>query len=321
MPMLRFSTLVVVATTCTGAFYEPAANTAIRHIGNIGRSHHHQMMATAVAAISDDVVDRLWASSKSPLLRIGKQGAAASHANGLLDLCSSHPVVSVRLTGHSTEDHLEQLVELIAAGAPEEESPPLTLIATRKPRKGGVEALFSQAGRTDELCSVDYHNKADAAAKEVADSEAADAITFKAERAAQTVREAARLDKAGSKRGRPRMHRRAGKPLMMAKASYKTVGELEGAIKAYIAELPEGALDDPTLPSPLNYKELNFNGRPDLVEGCMAHGGYLKLSNELGIPVRIGVERPESAKSKTAQAVNEQGKKTMNLFNMFGQSG
>ena len=116
------------------------------------------------------------------------------------------------------------------------------------------------------------------------------------------------------------MHRRAGKPLMMAKA-YPTVGELEAAIKAYIAELPEGALDDPTLPSPLNYNELNFNGRADLVEGCMAHGGYLKLSNELGIPVRIGVERPAGAKGKVAQAVNEQGKKTMNLFNMFGQSG
>lgn len=317
--MLRINTLLVIITTCTGALYEPAA---IRGSGIVGRGQHHspRMMVATVAATCDTVVDLLWATSKSPLLRIGKSGAAESHANGLADLCNSHPVVSVRLTGRSTEASLEQLVELIAARAPEDERPPLTLLATRKPRKGGVEALFSQAGRVDELCSVEYHDQADAAAKEAAEAEAADAITFKVEREARAIRDAARLDKTGSKRGKPRMHRRAGKPLMMAKA-YPTVGELEAAIKAYIAELPEGALDDPTLPSPLNYNELNFNGRADLVEGCMAHGGYLKLSNELGIPVRIGVERPAGAKGKVAQAVNEQGKKTMNLFNMFGQSG
>ena len=103
---------------------------------------------------------------------------------------------------------------------------------------------------------------------------------------------------------------------MMAMA-YATVGELKTAIREYLAGLPAGAADDPSLPSPLNYNELNYNGRPDLVEGCMAYGGYLALSNELDIPVRIGVERPAGAPGKKAQVA----KKAINLFNMFGKTG
>ena len=270
-------------------------------------------MSIPLAACSEDILDKLWAGAKSPLLRIGKAGAAQTHANGLLDLCSSHPAVSVRFTGASTQASLDGLLELLDVP---DESRSLTLLATRKPRKGGVEALFSQASRSGELCSVDYHDRQAAAAALAAENEAADAVTYREAREARAARQAARLDKAGSKKGRPRRHRRAGTPSMMA-SRYKTVAELEAAIKAYIAELPEGALDDPSLPSPLNYNELNFNGRPDLVEGCMAYGGYLKLSNELGIPVRIGVERPPDAQGKKP-ATNDVAKKAINLFNMFG---
>ena len=81
---------------------------------------------------------------------------------------------------------------------------------------------------------------------------------------------------------------------MMA-AKYLTVESLEIAIREHIATTyPEGSLDDESLPSPLNYKELSFHGRDDLVEGCMAFGGYLQLSQALGLPVRIGVVRAES---------------------------
>ena len=270
----------------------------------------------SLAACSDEILDKLWSSAKSPLLRIGKAGAAPSHASGLLDLCSSHPAVSVRLTGASTQASLDDLLELLDLT---DESRSLMLLATRKPRRGGVEALFSQASRSDELCSVEYHDGLAAAGALAAEHEAADAVTYRDAREARAARQAAKLDKAGSKKGLPRKHRRAGQPSMMA-SRYKSVGELEAAIKAYIAELPEGAADDPSLPSPLNYNELNFNGRPDLVEGCMAYGGYLQLSNELGIPVRIGVERPPDAQGKKP-ATNDVAKKAINLFNMFGKAG
>jgi len=272
--------------------------------------------ACEAAACGEAVLDKLWESAGSPLLRLGKAGAAPSHANGLLDLCSSHPAVSVRLTGASTQASLDDLLQLLEAQGEKER---LTLLATRIPRKGGVEALFSQASRGDELCSVAYHDEQAAAAALAAESEAADAITYKAEREARVARQLARLDKASSKRGRAGRARRgrAGPPSMMG-AAY-TVDELKTAIKAYIADLPEGAVDDPTLPSPLNYNELNYNGRPDLVEGCMANGGYLKLSNELGIPVRIGVERPPDAQGKSATSTV--AKKAVNLFNMFGKAG
>jgi len=296
-------------------------NLCALHSGtNVGQLVRQPIIHAAMSvAACDEVVDRLWASAKSPLLRVGKSGAAPSHANGLLDLCSSHSTVSVRLTGHSTQASLDQLVELIAAAS--DESPPLTLLGTRKPRKGGMEALFSQAGRVDELCSIEYHDRVAEAAGLAAEAEAAEAITFKAEREARAARQAARLDKASSKRGEPRMRRRAGRPGMMAMA-YASVDELKTAIGEYMAGLPAGAADDPSLPSPLNYNELNYNGRPDLVEGCMAHGGYLALSNELGIPVRIGVERPAGAQAKGAQASGASvAKKAIDLFNMFGKSG
>ena len=103
------------------------------------------------------------------------------------------------------------------------------------------------------------------------------------------------------------------------KATYKSVDELEAAVRAYAAALPDGALDDASLPSPLSYKELQYNGRPDLVEGCMNFGGYLKLSKQFGLPVRIGVERAADEAEQGSSLRSEVGKKTINAFNMFGR--
>ena len=100
-------------------------------------------------------------------------------------------------------------------------------------------------------------------------------------------------------------------------AKYASAAELVVAVRAYIAALPAGAIEDPSLPSPLSYKELQFNGRPDLVEGCMQFGGYLKVSNELGLPVRIGVERVADEAEGGMRAAA--AKKTINAFNMFGK--
>mmetsp|Transcript_1252 Transcript_1252/g.2891 ORF Transcript_1252/g.2891 Transcript_1252/m.2891 type:complete len:106 (-) Transcript_1252:134-451(-) len=105
---------------------------------------------------------------------------------------------------------------------------------------------------------------------------------------------------------------------MMA-TRYESVEQLKAALREYVDNLPDGAVDDPTLPSPLNYKELSYNGRDDLVEGCMAFGGYLKLSNALGLPVRVGVERSASQPGPAAKSVA--AKKAFDLFNMFGKAG
>jgi hypothetical protein len=98
---------------------------------------------------------------------------------------------------------------------------------------------------------------------------------------------------------------------------YASDAEIDAAVLAYVAALPVGAVDDPTLPSPLSYKELNYNGRPDLVAGCMQFGGYLKVSQRLGLPVRIGVERPAVQAESGLRAVA--AKKTIAAFSMFGK--
>ena len=102
-----------------------------------------------------------------------------------------------------------------------------------------------------------------------------------------------------------------------ADAKYASAAELDAAVCAYINALPAGAVHDRTLPSPLNYKELNYNGRPDLVEGCMQFGGYLQVSERLGLPVRIGVERPVAPAEGGMRAAA--AKKTIGAFNMFGK--
>ena len=128
----------------------------------------------------------------------------------------------------------------------------------------------------------------------------------------------------------PRMRRPSGSSLRAPAAQmgvggardgkYASAAELEAAVRAYVAALPAGSIDDPSLPSPLNYKELQFNGRPDLVAGCMQYGGYLKVSNDLGLPVRIGVERAVGdAEGRGSSMRNVAGKKVVNAFNSFGK--
>ena len=317
--------LALMLSQNTAAAYSPG--TALHSITWRGACTTPIMCSTSVAA-DEEAAERLWAGSTRPLLRIGKSGAAATHASGLSELCASHPYVSVRLTGRGTKEALDQLLALVDEVA-DGDTPSLTLLATRKPRKGGMEALFSQAERASELCSSEYH-AALAKAQEQADlEEEANAETYKDERAAKAIRQAQKADKAKSRLGLPRQYRAAhSQPRatmairMMAKDPYPTVELLEAAVRQYIDEMPEGQKDDPTLPSPLNYKELSFHGRDDLVAGCMAHGGYLKVSNDLGVPVRIGVERDAaSSASSGAAAKSSAGKKAVDLFNLFGKAG
>ena len=65
-------------------------------------------------------------------------------------------------------------------------------------------------------------------------------------------------------------------------AAFRDFDEFKSATTAYLATLNETALNEPEFPSPLSYKELQRNGRVDLVEGCMKFGGYVKVSEQLG---------------------------------------
>eukprot|EP00965_Chrysotila_dentata_P209596 6185383-Pleurochrysis_carterae.AAC.1 len=97
---------------------------------------------------------------------------------------------------------------------------------------------------------------------------------------------------------------------LQMKASYDTFEELEAVIQKYTA-LPDikAAIEDESAPSPLSYTELQRNGRIDLVEGLMKHGGYSSVSKRLGLPVRFStpleVSKPKTP--KIMQAYNEVG--------------
>lgn len=295
----------------------------------LGSSVVHQRSAGLVASLvpAADVaeIEWLWASASKPLLRVGGKGAGLSHANGLADLCSSQHYVCVRLTGAGASESLAQLVEL-APSAPLAAAPGSVpvLLAHRAPRKGGVEALFARQEMVEVVLSADFR-KADVDRRR-ADQE--DAEEWADARAASAAKQARRADKVASKQGAVRMRRPSGSSPRVtgaqmgvggdSKAKYKSVDELEAAVRAYAAALPDGALDDPSLPSPLSYKELQYNGRPDLVEGCMNFGGYLKLSEQFGLPVRLGVER-SADEAEQGSLRSEVGKKTINAFNMFGK--
>lgn len=69
-------------------------------------------------------------------------------------------------------------------------------------------------------------------------------------------------------------------------------GGFEVAVREYVATLSASELSDADAPSPLAYDELRRKGRVDLVEGCMRHGGYIKVSKQLGLPLRLAAPPP-----------------------------
>uniref|UniRef100_A0A7S0JKK3 Uncharacterized protein n=1 Tax=Calcidiscus leptoporus TaxID=127549 RepID=A0A7S0JKK3_9EUKA len=68
---------------------------------------------------------------------------------------------------------------------------------------------------------------------------------------------------------------------------YQDFEVLKREIRSYLTTLDPGILNNPAAPSPLSYVELQRNGRTDLVEGCMLHGGYLKVSDALRVRVSL----------------------------------
>ncbi|KAL3911834.1 MAG: hypothetical protein SGPRY_008545 [Prymnesium sp.] len=84
-----------------------------------------------------------------------------------------------------------------------------------------------------------------------------------------------------SGRGRLAPHVASRAPVV--EAGFRSYEELKEAASAYLATLNETTLTDDSLPSPLSYTELQNNGRVDLVEGCMEYGGFVKVSEDLGV--------------------------------------
>mmetsp|Transcript_44781 Transcript_44781/g.95285 ORF Transcript_44781/g.95285 Transcript_44781/m.95285 type:complete len:202 (-) Transcript_44781:337-942(-) len=165
--------------------------------------------AALVGAITDpEAARRLWSGAGKPLLRVGSKGAAPSHANGLKSLCADHPYVCIKLTGTSPVDALNHLVELVdKAAAPGRAE--LSLLATRTLRRGGIEALFSQTARADEVCSFQFHDTIQLEAERAAQKEQADAVTYAAARAAKVERARRKSDKLESRSGKKRQWRPA----------------------------------------------------------------------------------------------------------------
>ena len=174
-PKMQFLRLSVVCLL--GVFSGGCGALSSRTAVAGGRQMQRASLITAsIAAAADDAAaERLWASAGKPLLRIGKHGAKPSHATGLADLCDNQQYVCVRFTGPRTDESVDSLVELVASTelASGPEGAPVFL-CRRKPRRGGVEALFARPARVEDVCSASWH-EALAVAEEAKDLEAREA--------------------------------------------------------------------------------------------------------------------------------------------------
>ena len=108
------------------------------------------------------VLERAWKEVRAPLLRIGKSGPARSHANSLRELCGAHALVSVKLNGRADIEEVASQLKALASDDEEEATLP-ALIAARKLRRGGSEAMFTQRGRVETVSSMAYYEGLDEA--------------------------------------------------------------------------------------------------------------------------------------------------------------
>uniref|UniRef100_A0A6V3ZM40 Uncharacterized protein n=1 Tax=Prymnesium polylepis TaxID=72548 RepID=A0A6V3ZM40_9EUKA len=77
------------------------------------------------------------------------------------------------------------------------------------------------------------------------------------------------------------------------KPSFDTFAELEVALRQYLEESPAG--------TSISYLDLNKAGRTDLVEGMMKHGGYVKITEQLGIGMGALAADSISSEAKAAE--------------------
>jgi hypothetical protein len=167
MQSLRLSVACVFALLSAAKGFTASALSSRAAVAVCGRQVQRASLVTAsIAAAADDAAAaRLWSSVGKPLLRIGKHGAKSSHATGLADLCDNQQFVCVRFTGPRTDESFDSFVELVASTelASGPEGAPVFL-CRRKPRRGGLEALFARPARVEEVCSAAFHEALAAAA-------------------------------------------------------------------------------------------------------------------------------------------------------------
>jgi hypothetical protein len=96
-----------------------------------------------------------------------------------------------------------------------------------------------------------------------------------------------------------RLRRRAG---TVVAATYANFDDLERDVRAHLATLSEAELNDPDAPSPLAYLQLQAAGRTDLVEGLMNFGGYLVVSEKLGVRTQRAAAVPSVVNAWTQPA-------------------
>ena len=126
----------------------------------------------AVAAGDSSLLVELWEGTPKSLLRIGKAGAAPSHANSLMELVAAHPVVAVKFNGRGEVDMAARKLCALAQDAAEDVAAAPVLLATRTLRRGGAQGLFAQQGRVGDAGEEEYYARVVAARKARADEDA-----------------------------------------------------------------------------------------------------------------------------------------------------
>ena len=76
------------------------------------------------------------------------------------------------------------------------------------------------------------------------------------------------------------------RPMVAKMKTFADFEALEDELRGYLATLNSTALNDPAAPSPLAYIELNNAGRSDLANGIMSFGGYIEVSQRLGVRLK-----------------------------------
>mmetsp|Transcript_6572 Transcript_6572/g.19924 ORF Transcript_6572/g.19924 Transcript_6572/m.19924 type:complete len:310 (+) Transcript_6572:50-979(+) len=95
--------------------------------------------------------------------------------------------------------------------------------------------------------------------------------------------------------------RRSERRVVCAAKEFRDFGELEDAVKKYLAGVERsGGVEvdeNEELPSsPIAYKTLAKRGRFDILEGVMKFGGYIEVSRKLGLDVVVPERKVEEVK-------------------------
>merc|ERR1712061_603707 len=133
----RTMILVIALAACIPAIQSPAARS-------------RPVLLSSASATSVELLQQVWEATPKSLLRIGKSGAAKSHANSLNELCAAHPVVAVKFNGPIPVDEAAAVLCNLASDVVSDNLLEPVLLATRRLRRGGSQGLYAQRARVGE---------------------------------------------------------------------------------------------------------------------------------------------------------------------------